>query len=60
MTEEKTFVVTFHDWFQAKTEDEAFDKILEYLRDCVRNEDLTGFGIEEKTFKTKASNDRRN
>ena len=42
MTEEKTFVVTFHDWFQAKTEDEAFDKILEYLRDCVVNEDLSG------------------
>jgi len=46
--EEKTFTVTFHDWFQAETEDEAFDKILEYLRNCVVNKDLTGFGIEEK------------
>ena len=39
----KTYKVTFTDTIQANTEEEAYDKLLGYLAECVRFGDVTAF-----------------
>ena len=43
----KTFTVTYRDQIQAETEEQAWDELLTYLKDCVRFEDVTGFEFTE-------------
>jgi hypothetical protein len=42
------FKITFNDVFEnVESEDQLYDALLEYLNQCVRNEDLTAFEIEK-------------
>ena len=42
------FEITFKDIFDGvESEEQAYDVLLEYLNDCVRNEDVTGFEFKE-------------
>lgn len=43
----KTFTVDFFDTFEAKTEEEAYKLLLEYLETCIKYQDVTGFVFEE-------------
>ena len=43
----KKFVVKFNDWIEADTEEEAYDKFLDCLAECVRYGDVTVFDFEE-------------
>lgn len=39
--------ITFEDIFKnVESEEQAYDILLEYLSDCVRHEDVTGFKFE--------------
>jgi hypothetical protein len=42
----KRFRVYYIDEVVAETEEEAYDKTLEYLRDCVKNGDVSLFNYE--------------
>jgi ATP-dependent Zn protease len=44
----KKFEVTFNDWIEADTEEEAWDKLLDYLSECVQYRDVTVFEFKEK------------
>lgn len=44
----KRFVVTFKDWIEVDNEEEAYDKLLDYLADCVDFRDVTAFEFEEE------------
>lgn len=35
-------------WVEAATEEEAWEKFLDYLEDCVRDRDVTVFDFEER------------
>ena len=37
------YKVSFQDEFEAETPEEAYKILLEYLKDCVEYEDVTGF-----------------
>jgi hypothetical protein len=40
--------ITFEDIFDnLESEEQAYDVLLDYLNDCVRNEDVTAFKFEE-------------
>ena len=39
--------ITFEDIFDVESEEQAYDILLEYLNDCVKHEDVTGFEFEE-------------
>lgn len=40
--------ITFEDIFDnVESEEQAYDILLEYLNDCVKHEDVTGFKFEE-------------
>ena len=41
----KRFEITFRDEIEAETEEQAIEWLFEYLNDCVRNEDVSAFGI---------------
>jgi hypothetical protein len=43
----KKFEVTYRDEFEANTEEEAYDKFLTYLEDCVIDRDITVFQFYE-------------
>jgi hypothetical protein len=43
----KKFLVTFKDTIAAETEENAYDKLLDYLRETVRFEDVTAFDFKE-------------
>jgi hypothetical protein len=43
----KKFEVTYRDEFEANTEEEAYDKFLAYLTDCVIDSDITVFQFYE-------------
>lgn len=43
----KTFKVTFTDSIVAENEEKAYDLLLDYLREVVRNEDVTAFDFQE-------------
>ena len=44
------FQVTYKDIFEnCETEEQAWDALLEYLRDVVKYEDVTGFSFKEIT-----------
>lgn len=43
----KKFLVTFKDTIVAETEEDAYDKLLEFMRDTVRFEDVTPFDFKE-------------
>jgi len=43
----KKYRVTFKDTIVAETEEAAYDKLLEYLGDCVRYQDVVAFDFEE-------------
>jgi hypothetical protein len=43
----KTFRVSFRDTFHnCESEEQAYDALIEYLADCVKHEDVTGFNFE--------------
>ena len=44
----KRFTVTFTDTQEAENEDEAYDSLIDYLRECVRQGDVTAFEFEEE------------
>ena len=44
----KKFKVTYKDEWEAKTEEECYEKVLSYLSECVEAEDLIAFEITEK------------
>jgi hypothetical protein len=44
----KRFTVTFTDTESAETEEQACESLIEYLRECVINEDVTAFEFEEQ------------
>ena len=49
--------VTFKDQIEADTEEEAYKKLLEYLEECVRYEDVTVFNfLEMERIKEKEIN----
>ena len=37
------FEVTFRDEFNVESEEQAYDELLDYLSECVRNQDVTAF-----------------
>jgi hypothetical protein len=40
--------ITFEDIFDnVESEEQAYDVLLEYLNDCVKHEDVTGFNFEK-------------
>ena len=39
------FEITFRDEIEAETEEQAIEWLFEYLNDCVRNDDVSAFGI---------------
>ena len=39
------FEITFRDEIEAETEEQAIEWLFEYLNNCVRNEDVSAFGI---------------
>jgi hypothetical protein len=41
------FKVTFFDEMECENEDQCIDVFLDYLNECVRNEDVTAFKIEQ-------------
>lgn len=43
----KQYVVKFEGTIEADSEDEAYDKFLEYLAECVRYGDVTTFDFKE-------------
>lgn len=43
------FVVKFNDEIEAETEEDAYDILLEFLRECVEFGDLTAFDFTLKT-----------
>jgi hypothetical protein len=44
------FKITFEDFFEGvESEEQAYDVLLDYLNECVRNEDVTAFNFEEIT-----------
>ena len=43
----KNYLVTFSDNFQASNEDNAFDRVLHYLGECINNSDITAFNFTE-------------
>jgi hypothetical protein len=45
----KTYKVTFTDTIQANTEEEAYDKLLGYLAECVQFGDVTAFDFTEES-----------
>lgn len=45
----KTYKVTFTDTIQANTEEEAYDKLLGYLAECVQFGDVTAFDFAEES-----------
>lgn len=47
----KKYEVTFSDTFEASNEDNAFDKVLDYLKECVENGDVTAFNFKEGCVK---------
>jgi hypothetical protein len=49
----KKYEVTFRDIFKANTEEEVYDKLLIYLRDCIINQDVTAFQFYEKETEAK-------
>lgn len=40
------FEVKFRDIFQAKNEEEVYAQLIQYLAECVQNEDCIAFDIE--------------
>lgn len=49
------FKVTFVDEIEAESEDAAFDSMVQYLADCAKYEDVTGFDFKEIKEKAKRS-----
>ena len=43
----KKFLVTFKDEFSAETEEDAYDQLLKYMAECVRNDDVVAFNFKE-------------
>lgn len=43
----KKFQIKFNDTIEADTEEEAWDKWLDYLAECVQYRDITVFDFEE-------------
>lgn len=41
------YLVTFKDEFEADSEEQAYDQLLVYLGDCVRNADVVAFDFKE-------------
>lgn len=42
------YKITFEDIFEGvESEEQAYDVLLDYLKDCVKNEDVTAFNFEE-------------
>ena len=39
----KTYKITFYEEVTAETEEQCYEELLRYLRDCVENEDVSGF-----------------
>ena len=44
----KNFAVTFDLSIEAISEEDAYEELLVYLADCVRNADATGFDFKEQ------------
>ena len=44
----KRFKITFTDTQEAEIEEEVYDALIAYLRECVINEDVTAFEVEEQ------------
>lgn len=42
-----TYTITFKDTIDAETEEQAYDKLLEYLKKCVDNGDVTAFNFDK-------------
>lgn len=43
----KTYKITFNDEIEANSEEEAYDKLLEWIKDCVEYGDVCAFDFEE-------------
>lgn len=43
----KTFKVRFFDLFEAESEEQCYERLLEYLGEVVNNGDVCGFDFEE-------------
>jgi len=43
----KKFNVTFEDVFEAESEEDCYEILLDYLNDCVNYEDVTAFEFNE-------------
>lgn len=43
----KKFLVHFAIEIEVETEEQAYDALLGYLKECVRHEDVTAFGFQE-------------
>jgi len=44
----KKYLVSFKDTIEANSEEDAYDKLLAYLGDCVRFQDVVAFDFEEQ------------
>ena len=50
----KTYNVKYEDSFEAVSEEEAYDLLLNYLRECVTMSDVTAFDFKEESEAIKA------
>jgi|TARA_R110000824_G_scaffold64128_1_gene167813 hypothetical protein len=43
----KIFKITYNDEFECIDEEHAYETLLDYLKECVENQDVCAFGFEE-------------
>ena len=44
---DKEYKITFEDNFKGKSEEDCYEKLLDYLKECVVNEDVMAFNFKE-------------
>jgi hypothetical protein len=50
------FKVTFVDEFETESKEDCYDRVLDYLSECVKFKDVTAFEFEEIGFDDKLTN----
>ena len=43
------YEITFRDEVEAETDEQCYEQLLDYLRECVENEDVTAFAFVNLT-----------
>jgi hypothetical protein len=49
-----TYEISFRDLFyDCESEEQAYEALLQYLEECVRNGDVTAFSVEQQEWREK-------